>query len=335
MSEINLSLTSFFSDWSQGEISFSSSRFFSDASPETTVPLLPEAVLSSLSLSNVDDAIYDYLELNSAKEHLSNLGLVDTTPIESDLEPNALGGPRTQVTRDDRLSESVPFSTNTVKAEFKFGMSATMIQPVLYNCPIEYCPASFTRSNNMKDHLLMKHLAINVREEYPEVFLRYPKNAPKLWVCPYLKCTKAYSLKSNMLQHARGKHPFFKLPTYAQDSQRRSLPIPQEEYRPHKSASNMSPKPLPKPLWTQGNVTQVLPPISQLGNLPQAAGPPTNLFWQKISPPFIPSSLDPYMTPYPQSLLYHPGCIYAGGQMIYGLPQPSFAFSLQYFHDFY
>jgi len=329
MAELDYSLTSFFSELSQGEISFSSSRFFS-VDPEPNFPLLPEA-LSLSYLNDSSSAISDFLELNLANEPMSNLPPVDTT--KSELEPNALGGSRTQrgpilkETRDDRQNESV--SLSTVKAEVKFGMSATMIQPVL--CPIEECPMSFTRSNNMKDHLLMKHLDINVRKKYPEVFFRYPKNAPKLWICPFEKCTKAYSLKSNMLQHARCKHPNFKLPTYAQDSQRRSLPIPHEEYRLPKPVINMTPKPLPKPLWTLG-ITQVLQPFSQLGYLPQAAGPPTNLSWQtggsfSVSPPFIPSSLDRCMTPYPQSLLYHPAWIYTGGQVIYGLP--SFAFTPQ------
>jgi hypothetical protein len=331
MAEFGFGLKSVFSEWRQSEINFNSSRFFFEdpEDPETNFPLLPE----DLSLSYIDSssAIYDYLELNLANEHMS----ADTILIKSELEPNVLRESRTQrcpilkETRDDPFNESVPLSTDTGKTEFKFGMSATMNQPVLYCCPIEECPASFTRSNNMKDHLLMKHLDINVREEYPEVFLRYPKNAPKLWICPFGKCYKAYSLKSNMLQHARGKHPHFKLPTYAQDSQRRSLPISQEDYRRHKPTSNLTPKPLPKPSWTLGTtVMQALPPFSHLGYLPQAAGPPTNFLWQtggtfSVSPPFIPSSLDRYMPPYPLSLLYHPAWIYAG------IPQPSFAFAPQ------
>jgi hypothetical protein len=250
-------------------------------------------------------------------------------------------------TCDERLNERVPFSTYDSKAEFKF-VSAAMSQPVLYGCPVGDCSASFTRSNNMKDHLLTKHAYINVREEYPEVFLRYPKNSLKVWICPFDECKKAYSLKSNMLQHARSNHPHFKIPTYAQDSQRRSLPILQEDYRPHKPAINMTPKPLPKPRTQGTTVTQILPPHlqilpPQLGYLPQTAGPPTNFIWQpggnsSVSPLFIPSSLDSYMTPDPQALLWShqqhmhpmtPAWNYAGGQMIYGVPQPSFTFEPQ------
>lgn len=63
------------------------------------------------------------------------------------------------------------------------------------------------------------------------MFLRNHKNTPKVWTCPFPRCGKSYSLKSNMLQHTRSKHPHFKMPAFAQDSSRRSLPVTEAEYR--------------------------------------------------------------------------------------------------------
>src|SRR4051812_34647630 len=80
---------------------------------------------------------------------------------------------------------------------------------------------------------------------YPEVFMRHHKDTPKVWVCPYAKCNKAYSMKSNMLYHVRAKHPTFRIPDYAQNSQGRSLPIPKDAYNPQKPAINLTPQPMP------------------------------------------------------------------------------------------
>lgn len=110
--------------------------------------------------------------------------------------------------------------------------------------------------------------------------MRHHKNTPKVWVCPYPKCNKSYSLKSNMLQHAKAKHPSFQLPGYAQDAQRRSLPIPKPNLPSGPALTNTaSPHRPPQEQGLSSPMNQMLsnafsvPPVTpQIGIKPDPQG---------------------------------------------------------------